>query len=311
MVGSQRSNVDQGARVLLSPDLAAVQTRTRLALLVPVFNGQDALERSLASLRESEEKFDVFVVDDGSDPPIETVANLPFTIELIRLPKNGGITRALNAGLARIMTRGYEYVGRLDAGDVSLPGRLEAQVAFLDAHPDHAAVGTHAEYVARNGTRLFIFRPPDDHEALTRYLKRRNGIVHASVVMRTACLVECGGYDERYCGAEDYELWCRLGQRYKLANVPEVLFQVEVHDASITARRFRSLTRLNAQLRHFDPLSLNAYLGILRSLVALSIDRRIVLRMKQLKEKWMMRKRQEYSAQASSADDPFGLGVDE
>lgn len=35
-----------------------------------------------------------------------------------------------------------EYVARMDGDDVSLPTRLEKEVAFLDAHPEYAIVST-------------------------------------------------------------------------------------------------------------------------------------------------------------------------
>ena len=44
--------------------------RPRLAVLIPVFNGQRDLERSLASLRHDGARFEVIVVDDGSTEPI-------------------------------------------------------------------------------------------------------------------------------------------------------------------------------------------------------------------------------------------------
>jgi glycosyltransferase involved in cell wall biosynthesis len=263
----------------------------RLAVLIPVFNGQAALERALASLCASRERFDVFIVDDGSTPPIEAPPGLPFAVTLLRLPRNGGITKALNAGLVRILAAGYAYVARLDAGDLSLPGRFAAQMAFLDAHPDHAVVGTHAAYVdAEDGTHLFTFRPPTEHAALARFLKRRNGIEHPTVMIRTRCLERSGLYDEAYCGAEDYELWRRLGRTYKLANLPMNFLKKETGRAQITARRFRSATRLRVQLRYFEPWSVDAYLGVLRSLLALLTNRRLVLQAKQWHERGQLRR---------------------
>jgi len=41
---------------------------SRVALLIPVYNNQDGLERSLASLT-GEVPLDIVVVDDGSTPP--------------------------------------------------------------------------------------------------------------------------------------------------------------------------------------------------------------------------------------------------
>jgi len=261
----------------------------RLAVLIPVFNGQDALERSLTSLCESEERFDVFLVDDGSEPPARVPPDLPFTVRLIRLSQNGGITKALNVGLRKILPMGYQYVARLDAGDLTLRGRFAAQMAFLDAHPDHAVVGTQAEYVDGGGRSLFVFRPPTSHEALVRFMRRRNGLEHPCVMIQSRCLVDCGPYDERYCGAEDYELWRRLGRKYKLANLPEVFLYKEIRPSQITARRFRSATRLRVQLRYFEPQALGAYLGVLRTLVALATSRRWVTWTKRMNEQWRMR----------------------
>ena len=262
-----------------------------LAVLIPVFNGQDALERTLASLSKSDEQFDVFVIDDGSDPLIEVPAHLRFEVTLIRLPSNGGITKALNAGLRKILAIGYRYVARLDAGDLSLPGRFAAQMAFLEAHPDHAVVGAHVDYVDSGGRRLFASRPPVGHEALARYMRRRNGLEHPCVMIRSQCLETSGLYDERHCGAEDYELWRRLGRTYKLANLPEIFLHKETSSSQITARRFRSAARLRVQLRYFEPWSFDAYLGVLRSLVALVTTRSMILRAKRLREQWRLRTR--------------------
>ena len=261
----------------------------RLAVLIPVFNGQDALERSLASLCESEAPFDVFLIDDGSEPPAQVPQDLPFPVRLIRLPQNGGITRALNVGLRHILPLDYQYVARLDAGDLTLPGRFRAQMAFLDADPDHAVVGTHATYVDGCGQPLFDFRPPAGHEALVRYMKRRNGLEHPCVMIRSRCLVDCGSYDERYGGAEDYELWRRLGRKYKLANLPQVFLYKEIRASQITARRFRSATRLRVQLRYFEPRALDTYLGVLRTLVALATSRRWVIWAKRMTDRRRLR----------------------
>jgi glycosyltransferase involved in cell wall biosynthesis len=157
----------------------------RLALLVPVFNEQRGLERSLDSLRREVAQFEVMVVDDGSVPPISIPDTLPYRVTLIRLADNRGISAALNAGLERIINEGFEYVGRLDAGDISLPGRFAAQIAFLDRNPEHAVVGTQAEVVDEEGRHLYMFRPPTDHEHLTRQLHYRNPMCHPSVMIRT------------------------------------------------------------------------------------------------------------------------------
>jgi len=259
----------------------------RLAVLIPVYNAQHGLERSLGSLGSDGSEFDAFIVDDGSVPPLVVPEGMPFPITLIRQPRNQGITAALNVGLERIIAREFSYVARLDAGDVSLPGRFRAQMAFLDTHPDHAAVGTYAEIVDEEGQFIHLFNPPKDHRAVLRKFRYENALCHPAVMIRVEALCAVGFYVKDYAGGEDYELWLRLARRWKLANLDRVFVRKEKVSSSITGRRFRpALSRLRIRLAHFAPLSVHAYLGVLRSLFALSLNDDIVLRLRRLQGRW-------------------------
>jgi glycosyltransferase involved in cell wall biosynthesis len=237
--------------------------RSRLAVLIPVFNDQRGLEKALASLANDGARFDVFVVDDGSEPPVRLPGDLPFQARLVRQEPNQGITAALNAGLRLIGEAEYQYVARLDAGDLSLPGRFAAQMDFLDAHPSHAAVGTAARYVDPSGNRLFDFHPPTDHDALVRLYRYRSGIVHPSAMMRVQALLACGFYRDRFPGGEDYDLFMRLSKTYRLGNLSGRFVEKEVRPGSITSRRLSiRLSRLKLLRHYFDPWSIHSYLGI-------------------------------------------------
>ncbi len=252
----------------------------RFAVLIPVFNDHIGLERSLASLAEDGARFDVFVVDDGSNPPIKIPPDLPYKVHLIRQEPNQGITAALNAGLARIVAGRYEYVARLDACDLSLPGRFAAQLDFLDNHPNHAVVGTATRRVDTRGNFLFDTRPPVEHDAVMRSLRYRASITHASAMMRTQAVEACNGYRDLFPGGEDYDLWMRLGKKYELANLNEVFLLVEVRQGSITSRRQRLvLSRLRLLAMHFDPWSPHSYLGVLANVASLLAPRTVALRL--------------------------------
>jgi glycosyltransferase involved in cell wall biosynthesis len=214
-------------------------------------------------LVQDDAQFDVFVVDDGSDPPIRIPPGLRYEVRLIRQDPNQGITAALNAGLASILAGGYEYVARLDAGDLSLPGRFAAQLAFLDGHSEHAAVGTAARYVDPGGYRLFDFYPPMSHGALLRMYRYRSGIVHPSAMFRVQALSDGGAYREKFAGGEDYDLFMRLSKTYKLGNLSTIFIVKEIRPGSITSRRLPiRISRLKLLMHYFDPWSVHSYLGI-------------------------------------------------
>src|SRR5690554_1529671 len=117
----------------------------RVAVLIPNYNGGQALLETLASIIP-EESVDVIVVDDGSkERPNQKDMDEAFRgkglMLLHCLEKNQGIVCALNKGLEIASQYGYEYIARLDAGDCNIGMRFKRQVEFLNKNPDHALVG--------------------------------------------------------------------------------------------------------------------------------------------------------------------------
>lgn len=77
-----------------------------VAVLMPAYNGHDDVVRTLASFRE-DAPVHVLIVDDGSTPPI-VAPDLPgLSIDVLRMPRNGGIERALAAGIDALAARGF------------------------------------------------------------------------------------------------------------------------------------------------------------------------------------------------------------
>ena len=252
----------------------------RIALLIPVYNNQHGLDRSLASIADSD-LVDVVVVDDGSAPAV----TVPDSVHLIRRETNGGIVAALNDGLRWILERPYKYVARLDAGDTTMRRRFDAQSVYLDGYHECAVVGCYVRHVDEKGNTLFINQPPRNHGRLARYMRRRNGFDHPSVMIRAEALRRVGLYRESARGSEDYDLWLRMLEHgYEIANLPMVYLRKEVTPGQITARRWRSWPRLKVQLRHFDPRQPGCWVGVTRTMFALCTPRVAALRAKQWRQ---------------------------
>ena len=69
------------------------------------------------------------------------------------------------------------------------------------------------------------------HEEIEKKLLKGNGsaICHPSVMMRKESILQAGGYDTRWRVTEDLDLFLRLGEIGKLANLPDVLVNWRQH----------------------------------------------------------------------------------
>jgi glycosyltransferase involved in cell wall biosynthesis len=213
----------------------------KITVLMPVHNGEPFLREAVESiLGQTYGGFELLVVDDGSTDGSAAIV-LSFgdpRIRLVANPANAGIVASLNRGLA--LARG-EYVARMDCDDVSLPRRLERQVAFLSADPGVGVLGTGYETVDRDGNMLETLRHPPRHEILLWSLFFYNPIAHPTVMMRREAVLSAGGYrSEDYRGRgrffpEDYDLWWRLSRVTRLANLPEILVRLRKHGGNLMA----------------------------------------------------------------------------
>lgn len=253
---------------------------SRIAVVIPVYNQQADLLRTLASVDCQSADLEFFVVDDGSTPAVQVDEHdFSHPVHLIRLPGNSGCTVARNTALKRVLDGGFHYVALQDAGDTDIGERMARQAAYLDAHADIAVVGAWAQYVDRAGRPLYIYRAPLSSDAIRARMPFVSAFAHPASMIRIDALRTVGLYDTAFPIASDYEIFFRLTGRYATANLPEILINKEDNPNSLSlGKRKRSLMyRLRAQIMHFRPLSANAWLGAAWTLVLLLLPYRLVV----------------------------------
>jgi glycosyltransferase involved in cell wall biosynthesis len=213
----------------------------RCTVLLPVRNGMPFLPAAIDSLlAQSVHDILIYVLDDGStDGTKEYAASIrDGRVRRIEGPVNG-LAAVLNHGLSLVTT---EYAARLDADDIAAPHRLQRQMEFLDAHPDHVLVGSPVVYISENGKRKsWTIRVPQDNDAITAGMKKGASVLfHSTILFRTDAVRSAGGYDPAAFPAEDYDLFMRLSAGGKLANVDDVLLEVRITSGSVIATKFRA-----------------------------------------------------------------------
>lgn len=195
----------------------------RASVLIPTYNDSRYLREAVGSiLSQTFQDFELLIIDDGSTddtPKIIGEYDDP-RITVITHSQNLGRPFARNAALDA--AKG-EYLFWMDADDISLPTRMEKQVAFMDTHPDIAVCGGAMQCFNRSDKRqIFPQKYKDIHTAL--FLAP--AISNPTACIRRAAIERHGiRYNESLLRAEDYEFWCRmlLDCKLKAANLPNTV----------------------------------------------------------------------------------------
>ena len=211
-----------------------------VTVLMPVYNATQYLRASVQSiLSQSFADFEFVAVDDGStDGSLAILREFEARDSRVRIISrpNTGIVGALNDGISA--ARG-ELIARMDSDDLSATDRLEKQVAFLRANPDHVLVGSQVVLIDPEGATLCPKRDTEySHERIDwAHLHHRWPLVHPTVMMRRDAVKAVGGYRDKYQWLEDLDLFLRLAEIGRLASLHDVLLHYRLHPGSVCHTR--------------------------------------------------------------------------
>lgn len=203
----------------------------RASVVMSVYNGERYLRQAVESvLQQTYADFEFIIIDDGSTDGTWDILTeydeQDQRITLVQNQENRGLTNSLNKGLT--LSRG-KYIARQDADDVSLPSRLACQVEFLEKNPRVGVLGTQMEIMDASENKVDFFKVPYSHSMIAWTLLFDRSFAHPSVVIRKKILEMAGGYDTSFEVAQDHELWTRLVELTRFANLPEALVRYRTH----------------------------------------------------------------------------------
>lgn len=201
--------------------------RPLVSVLVPSYNGATWLREALDSMvAQTYPNIEILLLDDAStDETPAIAAEYADRITYVRQATNSGIYDNVNVGIAR--ARG-ELIATYHADDIYLPTIVEAQVAYLEAHPHVGAVfcaDIFVDAVGREYGRMVLppdvrgERPLEYPTVLNALLKYKNRfLVCPTAMVRTAVHQDVGVYrQDRYRNTADLEMWLRIARSHPIA----------------------------------------------------------------------------------------------
>lgn len=212
------------------------------AVVIPVYKNDklNYFKKSVESILEQTFKdYEFIIAIDGpvSNNIFDYIEDLRKSgIIVLKHDKNSGLAAILNKSIEYCLQRGFKYIIRMDADDLSHPSRFLIQLDYLDKNPDVFALGTQAHIIDADD-RVYGKK---DSSTIINYniLKKKCDIIHASVVFRSNFFKIVGYYNEDVPLSEDYDLWFRaVKKNLKIVCLRDRLYYFRFDSNNILRRK--------------------------------------------------------------------------
>jgi len=204
-----------------------------LTVLMPVYNGEMYLREAIESiLNQTYTDFEFLIINDGSTDNSENIIK-SYIDSRIRYEKNETnlkLIATLNKG---IKLANGKYIVRMDADDISLPTRIEKQVAFMEQNEGVGICGSW--FTAFGDVAESICKYKEQHDEILFKMFYQCHFCHPSLIIRKKVFDNLKvPFDKRYIHAEDYEFHFRLSTKWKFHNLQESLIKYRIHGSSVS-----------------------------------------------------------------------------
>jgi glycosyltransferase involved in cell wall biosynthesis len=210
---------------------------TNCDVIIPARNAAATLPQAIASvLSQTETNLRLIVVDDGSDDETPAIVRdfASRDARVTLLSQSGqGISAAMNAGIA---AGAAAFIARLDADDIAAPDRIARQLRYLRDNPQVVAVsGAHLEIGADGKPTGRSHDPAMEFTIDAKCAPAAEPpLTQPFFMVRREAILATGGY-RPFPVSEDSDLYWRLSEQGRLANMPDILGSYRVHTGSISA----------------------------------------------------------------------------
>ena len=194
-------------------------------VIIPAYNPGRYLRDSIESvLSQTYKDFSIIVIDDCSTQSIKPIVDSYDNTVYYRTDRNLGPAGARNLA---IKNSSAEFISLLDADDLMHKDKLRLSIEEL--RKDSGVGMTCGNYrVVRNRKDLmrpFYSRPIDINYSM---LMRQNFVASGSTTIRRDVFEKVGLFDELYRISEDYDMWVRIAESFRIKYIHNVLYYYSV-----------------------------------------------------------------------------------
>ncbi|MDR2531198.1 MAG: glycosyltransferase family 2 protein [Oscillospiraceae bacterium] len=218
--------------------------KVTVSVIVPAYNAERTLRATVdAVIAQTFGDWELLICDDcsadGTFELAQEFARLDPRIRALRNERN--MKQAATRNRLIEMARGV-YIAPVDADDVPLPNKLEAQVAFMDANPEYAYCSSWIRTMDDDGNIKDLTTRFSGEVNKRDYLWGMK-FCHPATMFRTEQLRHMGGYRVHKTTEfrnEDYDLFMRMHAEGMRGYVmPEYLYVYYAGSEALKRRKYR------------------------------------------------------------------------
>lgn len=215
-----------------------MSTKGKVSVLISLYNRTEYIKETIESALTQEYKnIEIIIVDDGStdggDSLVESI--ISDDIRLLRHPNaaNKGQAASLNLALAHATG---EYIAFLDSDDLFLPGKLLAQVDFLEKNSSVGLVYGMGYAIDSSGEIIYNILSDEHQETNDPNTILLDCYFHlpAGSLVRKTVLDQAGSFDESLRAGADHDMQVRLAEITRFGFLPNRVYCYRRHHNSLS-----------------------------------------------------------------------------
>jgi len=216
-------------------------TKPVVSIIMPTFERAAVITKSLESVgNQSFDDYELIIIDDGS------VDNTGFLVERYlkehsfrHQPRylkqeNQGPSSARNQGIALCRA---ELIAFIDSDDTWNRDKLRKQVDYLNSHLETAMVYSDVRYICPDDQTVHncLKSAYEDLSSgkIFNNLIKQSFIITSTVMVRKHVFDNSGLFNESMRVSEDWELWLRIAEKYKIDCIKEPLVDYYFHQNNL------------------------------------------------------------------------------
>lgn len=216
-----------------------------ISVIIPAYNNEKTIREAIESvLNQTFSDFELIVINDSSnDSTLEIVSSIQDSrIKIFSYP---------NAGVSASRNRGFKlaagnFISFLDADDLWMSDKLEAQLKALQSNPQAALAYSWNDRIDESGQFLSKGNYKNFSGNVYEQLVVQNFLETASnPLIRAEALKAVGDFDPTLTPAEDWDMYLRLAERYNFVVVPrpQILYRASANSQSANIFKMEAVGR--------------------------------------------------------------------